>query len=581
MIAGQITWEHFITRNNDAHGVRYKFEDLCRQLFTYEFLSLNNVSKYVHSNPNNPGIESEPILDEVNNRYIGYQAKFFDKDADFNVDTETSGELSVFLQNQSALDYYNERKRKLVEEIDSLRWELDDLYKYARKLSKFIVTIPDVEFDCIYEIENWQGIISTAFEHDIAEIDAKIVDIQTDYEKIKDSNKSKATEVKRYLSKLNKLRQLFYRLELSEVERNLLSSKILIVEGKAGIGKTQLFANETISLLNSNGDALLIIGSDCLSNINIFEQLKNNLRLDFDFEDLIDILEIIGEKNGKIVPILIDALNESWKPQLWKSVLPILYKKVIDKNYVRLAISFRSEYQNAILPERFLELDNVVKIEHRGFRSNPFESAKKFLGHYGIPFTPLHMFTSNIANPLFLTLYCKTYQGDEVELPVLYERLLEKANEKLHIKLAKAIETAGYDQSDNIVLPIVEAISEQTLLTGKRHFEKSEIESMPIWNSLGLVARPFITQLIQENILHDYVADGKNYVYFSFDQMNDYFSAKTILSMFQTEEIRKYVYKNVLGIVDGEFKNWESEDLFAHVCALYAEKFGKECIDII
>ncbi len=581
MIAGQITWEHFITRNNDAHGVRYKFEDLCRQLFTYEFLSLNNVSKYVHSNPNNPGIESEPILDEVNNRYIGYQAKFFDKDADFNVDTETSGELSVFLQNQSALDYYNERKRKLVEEIDSLRWELDDLYKYARKLSKFIATIPDVEFDCIYEIENWQGIISTAFEHDIAEIDAKIVDIQTDYEKIKDSNKSKATEVKRYLSKLNKLRQLFYRLELSEVERNLLSSKILIVEGKAGIGKTQLFANETISLLNSNGDALLIIGSDCLSNINIFEQLKNNLRLDFDFEDLIDILEIIGEKNGKIVPILIDALNESWKPQLWKSVLPILYKKVIDKNYVRLAISFRSEYQNAILPERFLELDNVVKIEHRGFRSNPFESAKKFLGHYGIPFTPLHMFTSNIANPLFLTLYCKTYQGDEVELPVLYERLLEKANEKLHIKLAKAIETAGYDQSDNIVLPIVEAISEQTLLTGKRHFEKSEIESMPIWNSLGLVARPFITQLIQENILHDYVADGKNYVYFSFDQMNDYFSAKTILSMFQTEEIRKYVYKNVLGIVDGEFKNWESEDLFAHVCALYAEKFGKECIDII
>ena len=66
MIAGQITWEHFITRNNDAHGVRYKFEDLCRQLFTYEFLSQNNVNKYVHSNPNNPGIESEPILDEVN-----------------------------------------------------------------------------------------------------------------------------------------------------------------------------------------------------------------------------------------------------------------------------------------------------------------------------------------------------------------------------------------------------------------------------------------------------------------------------------------------------------------------------------
>ena len=127
-----------------------------------------------------------------------------------------------------------------------------------------------------------------------------------------------------------------------------------------------------------NENALLIIGSDCLSDINIFEQLKNNLRLDFDFEDLIDILEVIGETNGKIVPILIDALNESWKPQLWKSVLPILYKKVSEKNYVRLAVSFRSEYQNSQpLPERFLELDNVAKMEHRGFRNNPLEAARQ------------------------------------------------------------------------------------------------------------------------------------------------------------------------------------------------------------
>ena len=99
---------------------------------------------------------------------------------------------------------------------------------------------------------------------------------------------------------------------------------------------------------------------------------------------------------------------------------------------------------------------------------------------------------------------------------------------------------------------------------------------------MGLAARPFITQLIKENILHDYESDGRIYVYFSFDQMNDYFSAKTILSMFQTEEeIRKYVTENVLGIVEGEVKNWGNGDLFVHVCALYAEKFGKECIDII
>ena len=253
-----------------------------------------------------------------------------------------------------------------------------------------------------------------------------------------------------------------------------------------------------------------------------------------------------------------------------------MYQKVSDKNYVRLAISFRIEYQNSILPERFLELDNVVKMEHRGFRDNPFEAAKKFLGYYGIPFTPLHMFNSNIDNPLFLTLYCKTYRGDEVELPILYERLLEKANDKIHIKLAKAIETAGYEQSDNLVLPIVQAIAKQTLLTGKRHFEKNEIESMSVWNSSGLVARPFYYSNLYRKIFFMIMNQmGRTMCIFHLIEMNDY-SAKAIFAMYQTEaEIRKYISEKVLCIVDGEYQNWGSRDLFVHVCALYADKLKR------
>ena len=684
LAAGQITWEQFVTCNNDARGVRYKFEDLSRQLFTYEFLSQNKKHKYVHSNPNNPGIESEPILDEENDRYIGYQAKFFDKDADynqikesaekavkhykgrldviylfcnkaltttcdgykdiekmlsdanivlqpitdttildlvrkypflgkyyfddhnishewfvnrasitvdilgerfnaeFNVDTEASRDLSIFLQDRYALDYYNGKKRNLIEEVASLRWKFDDMYKYVRKLSEFVISIPDVNSESICDVEKWQEMISTAFENDINEIEAKLADAQNEYEKIKNRDKNKETRLKIYIEKLKQLKKLFYWLELPEIERNLLNKKFLVVEGKAGMGKTQLFANETISLLDANEDALLIIGSDCLSDINIFEQLKNNLRLNLDFEELIDILDVIGEINGKTVPILIDALNESWKPQLWKSVLPILYKKVSEKNNVRLAISFRSEYQDVILPERFLESDNVVQIEHRGFRDNLFEASKQFLAYYGIPFTPLHMFTADIYNPLFLTLYCKTYQGDEAELPVLYERILKNANNKVHMNLKKAIESAGYDETENLVFPVIEAISKMTLSSGRRHFEKSEIESLEIWTTLGLAPRSFITQLLRENILHDYESGGKTYVYFSFDQMNDYFSAKTILSMLQTEEeIKKYVHEHVLDIANGEVRNWGGKDLFVHVCALYATKFRKECIDII
>lgn len=680
MATGQITWEQFITVNNDARGVRYKFEDLCRQLFTYEFLSKNKIHKYVHSNPNNPGIESEPILNEETDKYIGYQAKFFANEvgysqikesaekavkhykgkldviylfcnksvtttrdsfkeienllndagieiqlitdttildlvrkypalgkyyfddhgishewlvneadrvvdvlgerfnADFNVDTVAERNLSIFLQNHNAIDYFNNRKRKLVKKIAQLKLELEDFYAYAHKFSEFMDKIPDVKQECIHDVETWQNTILKTFEDDIAEINEKIKTKKAKYEQVKDNDKKEAYRLNEDLSKLEKLKKLFYQLELSESEKKLLNNSILIVEGKSGIGKTHLFANEANLMLKAGENALLIIGGDCLSDNNIFEQLKSNLRLDFNFENLVDILEVLGETNGKIVPIFIDALNESWKPQLWKFVLPRLYNKICCKKYVRLAISFRSEYEKVLLPEQFLKWNNVVKIEHTGFVGNSFEAVRKFLGHYGIPFAPVHMFSRNIYNPLFLTLYCKTYQGDEVDLPILYERLLEKANEKF----TKVIEKADYDPSYNIVLPVIEAISKQTLFTGKRHFEKSELERMSIWSTLGLAPRPFITKLIQENILQDYERNGKNYIYFTFDQMNDYFSAKTILSMYQTEEeIRKFICEKVLEIVDGEFKNWGSADLFTHVCALYAEKFGKECIDII
>ena len=45
-----------------------------KRLYEWDTVGVHyKLFKYVHSNPNNPGIESEPILDEVNNRYIGYQ----------------------------------------------------------------------------------------------------------------------------------------------------------------------------------------------------------------------------------------------------------------------------------------------------------------------------------------------------------------------------------------------------------------------------------------------------------------------------------------------------------------------------
>lgn len=684
MANGQITWEQFITSNNDARGVRYKFEDLCRQLFVFEFLSKNKINKYLHSNPNNAGIESEPILNEESNQNIGYQAKFFDNVADygkikesaekavlhyagkldciylfcnkaltttcdnykniesllkvagielipitdttildlvrkypllgkyyfddhgvtyewllnhanressvlgecynpeFNVDTVTAKNLSIFLQDKNAVIYFNNKKKKLINKLISLRWELSDHIDFLRSLREFIDTIPDIDFNSIHDVEHWQDKVNERFNDDIIQIESKIDDTQSQILEIRDSSREKVAEYRLELNKLEKLLNLYHALEITESEKKLLNNKVLIVEGSAGIGKSHLFANETFEILNDNECTLLIIAGECLADSNILEQVKNNLRISFQFEDLIDILDVIGASREKIIPILIDAVNESWKPKLWKSVLPLLHNKICDKEHVRLAISFRNEYEKSILPENFLELNGVVKMEHQGFRGNSIEAAKEFLAHYGIPFTPIQMFTNRIDNPLFLTLYCKTYQGDEVGLQVLYDRLLEKANDKIYDSLEDTLRVAGFEASDNLVLMIVDAISKEILANGNRRFEKKELEKMSIWHELNLSARPVIRRLIQENILHGYESDEKEYLYFAYDQMNDYYPAKVIMDVKRTEEeLRDYLTKDILGIVNGEMKNWANVDLFVNTCALFAEKFRKECIDII
>ena len=78
-----INWENFATYNHDARGIRFKFEDLCRQIFANENRTGNKQFMYLHANPNNHGLETEPIYDETNKRWIGFQAKFFDKDVDY------------------------------------------------------------------------------------------------------------------------------------------------------------------------------------------------------------------------------------------------------------------------------------------------------------------------------------------------------------------------------------------------------------------------------------------------------------------------------------------------------------------
>lgn len=709
-----ITWEKFLKLQSNPQGIRMQFEDLCRQLFMNEFLGENKTKHYLHSNPNNAGLETDPIYDENSHRWIGFQAKYFDVSPDyaqiehsakkiveyyngqvehvylfcnkplkttakgyercreilssagitlelvtnnsildlvrrypylgsyyfgahtldrewfechaermfgelgdrfhrkFHVDTRTSLNLSLFLHDSDAVGYYNEKKRELIREIDSLGYRFEKYGSFKKNLREAILALDDISEDSIVDVKEWKdqvmGSISGIMDTLVKEKERKSEILHDKYEiaygekqyaPLKDAdpnsiNRSKDREaalkeyhsLMREIDDLDLLLSLPERLDVNDIEQQLLTEKILIIRGNAGTGKSQMLAHETEQLLEQGRTGLLLLGGDFWSEEPIEMQIMQRLSLcDISFGTLIDILEVMGERQNRIVPVLIDALNESWSTKAWKLSINRMFEKVRECSYVKLVVSYRPEYEKNLFPQNLTEAlkkHELLSITHHGFADNSMEAARQFFDYYGIPFSALDYFGYEMENPLFLTLYCRTYRGDEVDLPTLYERILEHANANIHISMADALKNSGYSGTEDLLTPFIEELSEYMFDHEQRTVTQKEMLKLHFWRDYRIAGPAFIGQLSKEQIIHDIDYGDEKNLYFSYDQMNDYYFAKSIFFKIETkDEITGYLKEKVLGIYNGRMTHFENVDLFVNACALYADKYREECIDII
>lgn len=250
---------------------------------------------------------------------------------------------------------------------------------------------------------------------------------------------------------------------------------------------------------------------------------------------------------------------------------------------VKIVFSYRQEYADFILSDSIKnEIVNksIVSIENQGFENNSSVAVKDFLNHYNIPFTFYEFFCNELSNPLFLTLYCKTYNGEEVSIPKLYERLIINVQRKVFDALR--LYEKGYYEGDDILGPLIKQISEQLLENKRRWIFKSELSKLRYWSEYRFSCPAFVGRLVKEGLIHDYRQKDNQYYFLAYDQMNDYFCAKAIFNLYSNKsDIRFYLKNNILKIHDCFQLNYGNIDLFINACSLYAEKYGEECIDLI
>lgn len=695
-MAVEVNWENFASNNNDPDGVQHKFENLCRQLFTNDYLKENKKSRNLHSNPNNPGIEAEPILDERTNQYIGFQVKFFDTSVDygqilhsmekalqyytgklshivlycnkaitstsksyinivellkknnitielvtdsaildavrkypylanyyfgvntisfewvvahneksfcdlgerfnrdFNVETETSKRLSLFARDQSAVQYINDKKENLIRKINRIKDDTEQHSDYLEKVRSIVSAFEDVESETIGSAFEWHQYLQSFIVDDLAKINSEISQKKNLLEKIRPTiEKGRSRVEHKDLEKYNSIRSeieiLYELLDLPEIlsltadENRLITAKELFVTGNAGIGKSHLLAAECQSLMNNQQFAVLLLAGNCYSDLPILDQLSQDCELKYSFDEFISILEMIGVEHHTCVLLCIDALNETANYRLWKTGLISLSQKIKKCTHVKLAVTYRMEYEKSVVQDALLSEDeDVYRIVHTGFASNGLKASKQFFDYYRIPFTLYEYFESEMENPLFLTLYCKTYRNDEASLPTLYDRLVESANKNIFPILEKRYKLIGFTEDDNIVQSLVDEISTLVFDRKEKNILESDLASIPFWTANDLPLRPFMSLLAKENLVHTNLIAGNERYFFAYDQMNDYFFARSLFSHDMSDmSIRKTLYEDILQVNDNNIVNLSNSDVFVICCAIYAQKFGKECIDLI
>lgn len=499
----------------------------------------------------------------------------------FNVTTKAEMWLDLFSLNNDAISRLNEKRILAITKVSELLRRNNDYSNYIIKAHNIIESFDELSINNINECLDWEMILKNELKEEIIVLEQKqkenesIIKSLSEYED--SSKKSELYNDNRYLQKLIDIPSF---LNLNKIEKTLLINKMLIIKGEAGVGKSQLLANASEKNIELGGYSLLLLGNSFLTNDSVLNQIISKLEIEFNIDDFFNILETIGKLQNQCITLFFDAINETGNKDIWKNGLILLYNKTKKLKHIRFAISLRNGYETSVLDDAInkkIEDGEICILNHNGFRNESITATKEFLNHYGIPFSPTSFLRYEITNPLFLTLFCKAYTGEDFDIFSLFEKIVEIAD----IESQKAI---SFDGTTNILNYLIDKIVELKLFKGKNSITKQEIFQLDFWDLYGLSTYkiPYLSALEKTGLLYSFAVDGIEHHYLGYNLLEDFLCAKLIMKNNPCKDtLINYISNELLQIKDGHLINYNNIDIFYVICTFYAEKYGEECIYII
>ena len=204
--------------------------------------------------------------------------------------------------------------------------------------------------------------------------------------------------------------EIWLALNIVDDINKMVESPMIVVVGDAGLGKTQLAAQQTApdvdriaGVFIQGGDlqagATLDHLASCVPGLNVSR-----------FEDLLEMVDCTGAREGCRVPVVIDGLNEAERPGDWQRLLAQVVPILDRFSHVLLIVTLRSAIFTKVIPKTAL----VLTLNWRGHEVE--EITRQYFEHYKIepggvllPFGLFH-------NPLFVRMYCEAANPERKEV---------------------------------------------------------------------------------------------------------------------------------------------------------------------
>lgn len=498
---------------------------------------------------------------------------------EFNVQTNTEMYLNYFLCNADAVAEINRTKSEQLQSLKKNHWIHADCRSLRRKLISTIEAISDISLGNILDCLSWPDTIKAACALEFEAI-LQIIKVK-EKERTAERNKNNFDKSNKITNEINEYKAMLHvpeRIMPALLSCALMKQQVLVVRGDAGVGKSQMFAVAAEKLVNVGYGTILLLGTDYLGNNTIWTQTPEVLGIDLSLEALLHKLEALAIQNRTYSYIFIDAINESTYKKIWNPGLPLLITKLKNYPHIKLAVSIRTGYEKMVLNDavkRGMDNGEIGNLVHQGFREESINATLTFLNHYGIPFLPSYFLQAEMTNPLFLSLYCKNYTGENFDMYSLFERVIDKADRE-------AQEAVEIDDSIPLLQYLIDEIASIRLASNSIQISQSDLFDLGFWNRYGLSDKKlkYVASLIRSGFLIVTPFEDTEWYSLGYNLLEDFVCAKSILRKYsRKEDLIPYLCNELLRIENGSISHYSNIDIAIIICGLYADANHEECFE--